>query len=434
MPARCGAVPSSRARAKMRRPAGWRCEEARAPSWPQGARQPGGRSADERTAVLWQRRCAEPRARSPRSLPGRTPSRWAEPPARRGEASLRPLQSALDRSSDARRRFLTAEASLGNRSNPNGFAAKMIRVQGLTKYYGHHAAIRDLAFQIERGEVIGFLGLNGAGKTTTLKILGCVLLPTSGRVTIDELDVVGNPHEVRKRIGFLPDAPPLYEEMTVGAYLSFVAQLRGVSAQAAPSRVQTAEEQMALREVHREIISSLSHGFRQRLGVAQALVHNPALVILDEPNSGLDPAQIVEMRALIKNLRGAHTILISSHILSEISQTCDRLLIIQEGEIVAQGTESELAQRLGGSGFIEVDVRPPAQRALDALRALTAVESVALEREQDGIATLRVRAPAEMRPNITRALVAANVDIYRIDRVEEKLESIFLKLTRKEAA
>ena len=310
----------------------------------------------------------------------------------------------------------------------------MIRVQGLTKYYGHHAAIRDLAFQIERGEVIGFLGLNGAGKTTTLKILGCVLLPTSGHVTIDDLDVVANPHEVRKRIGFLPDAPPLYEEMTVGAYLSFVAQLRGVSAQAAPGRVQTAEEQMALREVHREIISSLSHGFRQRLGVAQALVHNPALVILDEPNSGLDPAQIVEMRALIKNLRGAHTILISSHILSEISQTCDRLLIIQEGEIVAQGTEGELAQRLGGSGFIEVDVRPPAQKALDALNGLPSVQNVELEGERDGVATIRLRAPAEMRPNITRTLVAAGVDVYRIDRVVEKLESIFLKLTRKEAA
>ena len=310
----------------------------------------------------------------------------------------------------------------------------MIRVQGLTKYYGHHAAIRNLAFQIERGEVIGFLGLNGAGKTTTLKILGCVLLPTSGHVTIDNLDVVASPHEVRKRIGFLPDAPPLYEEMTVGAYLSFVAQLRGVSAQAAPGRVQTAEEQMALREVDREIISSLSHGFRQRLGVAQALVHNPALVILDEPNSGLDPAQIVEMRALIKNLRGAHTILISSHILSEISQTCDRLLIIQEGEIVAQGTEGELAQRLGGSGFIEVDVRPPAQKALDALNALPSVQNVELESERDGVVTIRFRAPAEMRPNITRTLVAAGVDVYRIDRVAEKLESIFLKLTRKEAS
>ena len=161
---------------------------------------------------------------------------------------------------------------------------------------------------------------------------------------------------------------------------------------------------------------------------------DPALVILDEPNSGLDPAQIVEMRALIKNLRGAHTILISSHILSEISQTCDRLLIIQEGEIVAQGTEGELAQRLGGSGFIEVDVRPPAQKALDALNALPSVQNVELEGERDGVATIRLRAPAEMRPNITRTLVAAGVDVYRIDRVAEKLESIFLKLTRKEAA
>src|SRR5499427_7171872 len=384
-------------------------------------------------AAPWQRRRAGRRARSPRPLPGRTPSRWGAPPALQDGASLWPSRSALDRSSGGRRRSLTADASLGNRSYPNGFAAKMIRVQGLTKYYGHHAAIRNIAFNIERGEVIGFLGLNGAGKTTTLKILGCVLLPTSGHVTIDGMDVVQNPHEIRKRIGFLPDAPPLYEEMTVGGYLSFVAQLRGVSASSARDRVLSAEQQMALREVHREIISSLSHGFRQRLGVAQALVHNPALVILDEPNSGLDPAQIVEMRALIKNLRGAHTILISSHILSEISQTCDRLLIIQEGEIVAQGTESELARRLGGSGFIEVDVRSPARGALDALRALAAVESVALERERDGIATIRVRAPAEMRPSITRALVAADVDVYRIDRVGEKLESIFLKLTRKEA-
>src|SRR5258707_2011608 len=173
----------------------------------------------------------------------------------------------------------------------------MISVEGLTKYYGEHVAIKDLAFKIEKGEVIGFLGLNGAGKSTTLKVLGCVLAPTSGRVTVDGFDVVENPHEIRKRIGFLPDVPPLYEEMTVGAYLSFVAQLRGVAASAARERVVIAEEQMALRETDEEVISSLSHGYRQRLGVAQALVHNPALLILDEPNSGLDPAQIVEMRA-----------------------------------------------------------------------------------------------------------------------------------------
>jgi ABC-2 type transport system ATP-binding protein len=310
----------------------------------------------------------------------------------------------------------------------------MIQVDGLTKYYGHHAAIRNLTFSIERGEVIGFLGLNGAGKTTTLKILGCVLLPTSGRVRIDGLDVIQSPHEIRKRIGFLPDSPPLYEEMTVGGYLAFVAQLRGVPAAEARNRVLYAESQMALREVDLQIISSLSHGYRQRLGVAQALVHNPALLILDEPNSGLDPAQIVEMRGLIRNLRGAHTILISSHILSEISQTCDRLLIIQDGEIVAQGTEAELAQNLGGGGFVEVDVRSPVQRAVDILRALPGVDAVVVENERDGFATLRVRAPSELRPKINRALVAADVDVYRMERVVEKLEAIFLKLTRKEAA
>lgn len=305
----------------------------------------------------------------------------------------------------------------------------MIEVEGLTKYYGRHAAIRNLTFTINRGEVIGFLGLNGAGKTTTLKVLGCVLLPTSGRVRIDGLDVVENPHEVRKRIGFLPDLPPLYDEMTVGGYLSFVAQLRGVGAQAARERVVAAEEQMALRDADTEVISSLSHGYRQRLGVAQALVHNPALLVLDEPTSGLDPVQIVEMRALIRNLRGSHTILISSHILSEISQTCDRLLIIQAGEIVAQGTEDDLARKLGGGGFIELEVRSPGQRALDALRAVPGVESAALEREQDGLATVKLRAPLELRPKINRALVAADIDLFRMDRVAEKLESIFLKLT-----
>jgi len=311
----------------------------------------------------------------------------------------------------------------------------MIQVEGLTKYYGSHAAIRNLTFTIDRGEVIGFLGLNGAGKTTTLKVLGCVLLPTSGRVQIDGLDVVKNPHEIRKRIGFLPDLPPLYEEMTVGGYLSFVAQLRGVGSQAARDRVLAAEEQMALREADGEIIASLSHGYRQRLGGAQEVVHNRALLSLDEPTSGLDPVQIVEMRSLIRRLRGAHTILISSHILSEISQTCDRLLIIQAGEIVAQGTEEELARRLGGGGYIELEVRSPGQRALDAVQRVQGVESASIEREQDGVAILRLHVPTELRPKITRALVAADVDVFRMDRVVERLESIFLKLTHgKEAA
>jgi ABC-2 type transport system ATP-binding protein len=305
--------------------------------------------------------------------------------------------------------------------------APMIHVEGLTKYYGGHAAIRDLAFRIERGEVIGFLGLNGAGKTTTLKILGCVLLPTSGRAVIDGYDVVSHPHEVRQRIGFLPDTPPLYDEMLVGEFLAFVARLRGVPSREVSARVSEAEEKTGLRDVDDAPISSLSHGYRQRVGVAQALVHRPALLILDEPGSGLDPHQMVEMRALIRGLRGAHTVLVSSHLLSEISQTCDRLLVIKDGEIVAQGTEQELGQRLGGGGFIEVEVRGERERVLAALAGLGPVRVVS---ETEGVVTLRVDAPAELRPGVARAVVGAGLELLRLDRGAEKLESLFLRLTR----
>lgn len=306
----------------------------------------------------------------------------------------------------------------------------MIQVDGLTKYYGDRAAIRNLSFQIQRGEVIGFLGLNGAGKTTTLKVLGCVLLPTSGRVTIDGFDVVENPHEIRKRIGFLPDTPPLYEEMTVGDYLAFVAQLRGVSGRDVAARVREVEEQTALTEVHDKAVSALSHGYRQRVGVAQAMVHKPELLILDEPSSGLDPRQIVEMRKLIQTLKGRHTVLVSSHILSEISQICDRLLVIQEGEIVAQGSEEELAQKMGGAGFVELDVKGAGARAVELLKQVTGVTGALVLREEGAIATVRVDASPELRPELARALIGGGVDLLRMDRGAQKLESIFLKLTQ----
>jgi ABC-2 type transport system ATP-binding protein len=302
----------------------------------------------------------------------------------------------------------------------------MIQVEGLTKYYGEYAAVRDLAFTINKGEVIGFLGLNGAGKTTTLKILGCVLLPTSGRVVIDGYDAVRDPHEVRKRIGFLPDTPPLYDEMTVGEYLAYVAQLRGVPVGEARARVTEAEEKTALREMDGALISTLSHGYRQRVGVAQALVHRPAFLILDEPTSGLDPAQIRGMRELIRSLKGTHTVLVSSHILPEISETCDRLLIISGGQLVAQGTEEELARKLGG-GSIEVEVRGDRAKALEAL---SGIGPVSVTQEDGALLSLQVLAPADLRPRVAQALVGAGLELLRLDRGTQRLESIFLNLTR----
>jgi ABC-2 type transport system ATP-binding protein len=308
----------------------------------------------------------------------------------------------------------------------------MIQVEGLTKYYGDHAAISDLHFSIEKGEIIGFLGLNGAGKSTTLRILGCVLLPTSGEVRIDGRDLHHDPHEIRKRIGFLPDTPPLYDEMTVGGYLEFVARLRGVDAKSARRHVQAVEERTALSHMDAIPIASLSHGYRQRVGLAQALVHRPQLIILDEPTSGLDPVQIVEMRKLIRELRGSHTVLLSSHILSEISQVCDRLLVIHDGRIVAHGSEEELAGKMGGFGTIELEVLDGGARALEVVRSVSGVTAARLVREEAGVQSLRLAAAPALRPGIVRALVQAGVDVQRIDVGEAKLESIFLQLTHSE--
>src|SRR5690349_12043679 len=222
----------------------------------------------------------------------------------------------------------------------------MIRASNLSKFYGGKRALGPVSFEINDGETVGFLGLNGAGKTTALRILACDLRPSAGTIEVGDVDAIAEPHEVRKRIGFLPENPPLYADMIVTDYLRFAGELRGMSSAEVKKRMPRVLEITDLGETAGDPISTLSHGYRQRVGVAQAIIHDPKFLILDEPTRGLDPVQIVEMRAMIKDLKERHTILISSHILPEISQTCDRLLVLGRGEIVRSGTEEELTHNV----------------------------------------------------------------------------------------
>ena len=304
----------------------------------------------------------------------------------------------------------------------------MIQVEQLSKYYGARAAIRNLSFRIDSGEVVGFLGLNGAGKTTTLRILGCVLLPTSGTVRLDGQDLLSAPRQLRARIGWLPETPPLYEDMDVGEYLAFVAGLRGVEPGRIRARVGETEERTGLTDLDAEPIFTLSHGYRQRVGVAQALVHGPDVLLLDEPANGLDPVQNVEMRALIRGLRGDHTILVSSHILPEIAQTCDRLLVVRDGELVAQGSESELEERLGVGSGVELEIAGPVEAVAAALRVLPGVRGLTVRPTTGGRAVLRVDAPDSLRPALAQAALGSGAQLFRLDVSADRLESLFLKL------
>ncbi len=307
----------------------------------------------------------------------------------------------------------------------------MIEITDLYKYYGERRAIGPLSCSIADGEIVGLLGLNGAGKTTTLRILACDLLPSSGAVVVDGLDVVEQPHEVRARIGYLPDTPPLYPEMTVGAYLHFAARLRGLSSAEAARRVPEVEELTELGAVSDDPISSLSHGFKQRVGIAQAIVHRPRLLVLDEPITGLDPVQIVEMRELLRSLKGDHTILLSSHILSEISETCDRILVIKDGQIAADGTEAELKNRLRGGFRAVVTVTGTADRAravAEGVRGVQTVEELPPAEPGEGVVTLRVDAEHDVRVELGRALVGEGLGILQVGPGERELESIFLEL------
>jgi ABC-2 type transport system ATP-binding protein len=306
----------------------------------------------------------------------------------------------------------------------------MIRVQGLTKYYGNTRAIEDISFEINQGETIGFLGLNGAGKTTLLRILSCLLLPSSGQVTINGLDIITHSYEIRKKIGFLPEDLPLYDEMTVKSYLEFVGRLKGLNKSQLQERYKIVEEKTNIKEVKDEIVGNLSYGYRKRLGIAQTIIHNPPILIFDEPISGLDPAQIVEIREMIKSLKGAHIILISSHILSEISQTCDRIFVIQQGKIIAEGREEELANKLVGRQKIEIEVQGEKQKLLNLLDIHRDINQYQLVSEENNIIRLNLELNSDVRANLSRTLIENGFELLKLTRTDIELESIFLKLTK----
>jgi ABC-2 type transport system ATP-binding protein len=303
----------------------------------------------------------------------------------------------------------------------------MIVVDNVSKYYGAHCAVQDLSFEIAQGECIGFLGLNGAGKSTTLRLLSCLLLPTSGRITVRGLDVVANPHEIRKLIGYLPDTPPLYGEMTVREYLAFAGQLRGLSGADLDARAKKAVAQCNLAEVQDSPIATLSHGYRQRVGIAQAIIHGPALLILDEPIQGLDPVQIVEMRNMIASLRGDHTILLSTHILSEIERTCDRILMMHQGRIAAQGSEDELAAKLTRGRSLQLEVRGEEAALRSALVGLG--EALTIKRNERGTLDATLSTDAAQREKIAAAVVGAGLGLLALQAADSDLESIFLEVS-----
>ena len=318
----------------------------------------------------------------------------------------------------------------------------MIRASNLSKFYGGKRALGPVSFEINDGETVGFLGLNGAGKTTALRILACDLRPSAGTIEVGGVDAVAEPHEVRKRVGFLPENPPLYQDMSVDDYLKFSGELRGMTHAQVKKRLPDVLEITDLTEVHNDLIGTLSHGFRQRVGVAQAIIHQPKFLILDEPTRGLDPVQIVEMRNLIHDLKQNHTVLISSHILTEISQTCDRLLVLGKGALLGSGSESELGNVKGEIRAITVTVRAAPEviegtyrESGDAkgfiakvLSSIEGVTKVAEPYEQGGGWSFALSTTTDIRAEVSRAIVSAKLDLLKLDYSRSELENTFIRL------
>ena len=312
----------------------------------------------------------------------------------------------------------------------------MITVKELTKRYAHTIAVDRISFEVPRGQIVGFLGPNGAGKTTTMRMLTCFLTPSGGAATVAGYDILEQPLEVKKRIGYLPETPPVYPEMRIDEYLSFVGQLKGLTGAELRSRVDYSCERCAIADVRNKIIGKLSKGYRQRVGLAQAIIHNPDVLILDEPTAGLDPKQINETRDLIKGLAGDHTIILSTHILPEVSQTCEQVIIINKGKIVATDSVSNLQNRAstGESVLVEVAGRngnldPSAVRR--KLEQVAGVIRVVAKVDGQNRAIFEVEGTKDraIRGDLARAVVESGWDLNELRTAAMSLEEIFLQLT-----
>jgi len=310
----------------------------------------------------------------------------------------------------------------------------VIEVQHVTKRYGPTVAVDDVSFRVERGQILGFLGPNGAGKTTTMRVLTGYMPPTDGRAIIAGYDVFEEPVKAKRQTGYLPESPPLYPDMTVREYLTFVARINGIAAGDRHARVDTAMRRTSVADVADRHCGKLSKGYRQRVGLAQAILHNPGVLILDEPTAGLDPKQIIETRELIKELAGDHTIILSTHILPEVSQTCERVVIINKGRVVAEDTPDNLTGRLHGSATIHLQVDTGGADPTAALLQVPGVTGVSLgEVGSDGRGVdVHSAEGADVRRDVAGAVVSQGWGLLEIRRARLSLEEIFLQLTTTE--
>jgi ABC-2 type transport system ATP-binding protein len=315
----------------------------------------------------------------------------------------------------------------------------MIKVEGLSKRYARTVAVDNISFEVEKGQIVGFLGPNGAGKTTTMRVLTCFLPPTSGTASVAGFDVIEQPMEVKKRIGYLPETPPVYPDMEVAEYLVFTGRLKGIGSADINRRVDEVMGRCAIGDVRNKLIGKLSKGYRQRVGLAQAIIHNPDVLILDEPTSGLDPKQIIEIRELLKSLAGDHTIVLSTHILSEVEHSCERVIIISQGKLVAIDSVANLTNRLRGSEAVALEVQanggsPNAAEVQQRLEQVPGVSRVVMKEPRDSRLQFEIESlqGRQIRADLARTVVNSGWALTEMRAVGLSLEDIFLQLTAAE--